>query len=121
MTPLMSPKQVQALFPENRRPYTVKSLAERWDCSEEHIRKLVRSGKLPAFSLGGKLIRIAVEDVGLWEKARNLSGTGESLPSASLRQDADSGALSEQMTSPPRGNAWRTISRQKPQASTEKR
>jgi len=63
MTPLFSPEQVRMMFPENRRPYTVKSLAERWQCSDEHVRKLVRSGALQAFALGGKLIRISKIEV----------------------------------------------------------
>ena len=46
------------------RPYTPELLAERWDCSAETVRAMVRSGTLPAFRVG-KMMRItakAVED-----------------------------------------------------------
>lgn len=38
--------------------FTPRSLADRWQCSERHVRNLIDSGELPAFRLGGKLIRI---------------------------------------------------------------
>jgi excisionase family DNA binding protein len=49
------------------RAYTPKMLAERWMCSEQHIRNLVDRGELPAFRLGGKLLRIRGEDVEAFE------------------------------------------------------
>ena len=35
-----------------RRPFTVKSLTERWDCSEAHIRNRIARRELPAKRLG---------------------------------------------------------------------
>lgn len=107
---LYSPEDVRNMFPENRRPYTVKALAERWGCSDEHIRKMVKSGQLQAFALGGKLIRISAEEVDRWEKGRNSFGTGESLPSASSRADIDSAVRLARLTSPSQGHGLPTLS-----------
>lgn len=52
------------------RPLTVKMVAERWQCSAAHVRALVRSGKLRAFRLGGKLIRIPADAVVEAEQCR---------------------------------------------------
>lgn len=49
------------------RPYTPETLAEHWDCSPRHIRNMIREGELPAFRLGGKLLRIRPEDVEAYE------------------------------------------------------
>jgi excisionase family DNA binding protein len=51
--------------PAFRKPYTPETLAERWQCSANHIRKLIASGDLTAFRIGGKVFRIpahAVDD-----------------------------------------------------------
>lgn len=101
------------------KPYSAKTLAERWDCSEGQIRAMVRAGKLAAFTLGGKLIRIPAEEVEKWEKGLNLSGTGENSPSVSSNTVRDTAEALEPMTSPPRGNAWRIIS--KPKTATARR
>ena len=47
--------------------YTPAMLAERWECSERHIRNMVETGELPAFRLGGKLLRIRGADVERFE------------------------------------------------------
>lgn len=44
------------------RPYTPATLAERWDCSQQHIRDLINRGELPAFRVG-RLIRIPHDEV----------------------------------------------------------
>jgi excisionase family DNA binding protein len=49
------------------RPYTPDSLAERWECSERHIRALVKKGELTCFRVG-KLIRISVSEVERYER-----------------------------------------------------
>jgi excisionase family DNA binding protein len=45
------------------RTLTPKALAERWQCSEQHIRNQISKGHLPAFRAGGKLLRIRLCDV----------------------------------------------------------
>lgn len=47
--------------------FTPRTLAERWECSERHVRKLIDKGDLPAFRLGGKLLRIRRETVESYE------------------------------------------------------
>lgn len=48
-------------------PFTPTTLAERWQCSERHVRNLIASGELRSFRLGGKLLRIRAEDVEAFE------------------------------------------------------
>lgn len=43
--------------------YTPKTLAQRWQCSERHVRTMIATGELPSFRLGDKLVRIRGEDV----------------------------------------------------------
>lgn len=47
--------------------YTPSMLADRWKCSEKHIRNMIERGELRAFRLGGKLLRIRGEDVEAFE------------------------------------------------------
>lgn len=47
-------------------PFTVKTIAERWQCSEGVVRKLIRAGKIPSFKIGD-LIRVAAEEVAKYE------------------------------------------------------
>ncbi len=49
--------------------YSVKALADRWDCSQRHIYKLIDSGRLRSFSIGSsrKGTRISDEEVVRWE------------------------------------------------------
>ncbi len=48
------------------RPFTPTTLAERWSCSERHIRTLVSRGDLAAFRVGS-LLRISVVAVENYE------------------------------------------------------
>lgn len=57
---------------EPAKVLTPAMLAERWQCSERHIRNLVDRGEIPSFRLGGKLIRIKVTDI---EDFENRGGT----------------------------------------------
>lgn len=54
--------------------YTPAMLAVRWACSEQHVRNMIRSGRLRAFGLGGKLLRIRGEDVERFESQDQISG-----------------------------------------------
>ncbi|MBL3672275.1 excisionase family DNA-binding protein [Paracoccus aerius] len=57
---------------DQRRPYTPGTLAERWGCSAETIRAMIRRGELPAFRVG-RMMRIPAEVVDAHE-----GGTGAS-------------------------------------------
>ncbi|WP_395774236.1 helix-turn-helix domain-containing protein [Agrobacterium pusense] len=56
------------------RVLTPARLADRWRCSERHVRNMLAKGELPFFKLGGKLIRIKVEDVENYEAKGGSSG-----------------------------------------------
>jgi excisionase family DNA binding protein len=79
-----------------RRPFSVKTLAERWECSESHIRKAIAAGELRAFGIGGKLVRIAAEEVARIEggacRTSGSGGTAASLPHAGTKVASDSAA-----------------------------
>ena len=45
-------------------------VAERWQCSQAHVRALIKSGRLPAFKIGDKLLRIAPEALEEYEKCQ---------------------------------------------------
>lgn len=55
--------------------YTPATLSKRWQCSERHVRNMIEHGELPAFRLGGKLMRIRGDEVLKIE----LQGTAEAL------------------------------------------
>lgn len=92
------------------RPYSVASLAERWGCSERHIRDLIAVGDLPAFRLGAKHLRIAARDVQAWESGAGATIDVETIGSASSRaRAARSGMKADGGTDT--GSASRTKSR----------
>jgi len=46
----------------DEKPFSTATLSERWDCSEQHIRDLVNTGKLAAFRVG-RMMRIQAKVV----------------------------------------------------------
>lgn len=48
------------------RPFTPATLAERWSCSERHVRNLIRDGRIAAFRVG-TLWRISAAEVERFE------------------------------------------------------
>lgn len=46
---------------------TPAMLAERWQCSEQHIRNMIERGNIPSFKIGDKLLRIRREHVEAYE------------------------------------------------------
>ncbi|MGT2444500.1 helix-turn-helix domain-containing protein [Ensifer adhaerens] len=53
------------------KPFTPKSLADRWGCSDRHIRNMIARGELTAYRLGGKLLRIQPQEVERVETCNN--------------------------------------------------
>jgi excisionase family DNA binding protein len=51
---------------------TPTHLAERWHCSEQHIRNLIKKNQIKSYKLSGKLFRIPIEEVERIER----DGTG---------------------------------------------
>lgn len=68
---------------EPARPFTPETLAEHWSCSAQHVRDLVRAGKLPAFRVG-RLIRIRREDVLAFEQPETKGAPTEPPPPPEL-------------------------------------
>ena len=70
--------------------YRPSDLARRWQCSERTVRNLIATGTLPAFRLGGKLLRVSQAAVERFEQCQNIvsSASGESLPLLGTRADA---------------------------------
>ena len=50
-------------------------LARRWQCSERTVRNLIATGALPAFRLGGKLLRISHAAVERFEQCQNIDSS----------------------------------------------
>lgn len=62
---LMPEKPAQ---PDHDKPYwTVAQIAERWQCSEKKLRRLLKKGELIAHRFGGQL-RIAEADLRSYER-----------------------------------------------------
>lgn len=53
---------------DDERPLTVREVAQRWRCSEQHVRELCRSRELNSFRLGAR-IRIPARAVAEMEGA----------------------------------------------------
>ena len=75
-------EQYQELERQNEmaeRPYTVATLAERWQCSDQHIRDLIHKGELSCFR-AGRLIRIPASEVERFESNTNYVTDEPSAP-----------------------------------------
>lgn len=81
------------------RPFTPRELAERWQCSDQHVYNLVRDGTLPAIRLG-KLIRIPAQAVEAFECVS--SNTAVNGVPSSLSTESDGVSLSETFPQPPK-------------------
>ena len=49
--------------------FTPQMLADRWDCSERHVRNMIKRGDIRSFLFGGKLVRISSEEVDRFERS----------------------------------------------------
>lgn len=89
-----------------------RDVAERWQCSERHVRNLINRGELRHFRLGGKLVRIPISAVEEFEECQN-SGSSPieaSSPWSGTRKGSASADPSEQtivVTLDPRCNDLR--------------
>jgi len=66
---LLKAKRVMpsAEFEGHPNVYTPETLAERWRCSAQHVRNMIRRDELEAWKIQGKLLRISVETVVAFE------------------------------------------------------
>lgn len=74
------------------RPFTPESLAERWDCSAEKVRRMYHDGQIVGFRLG-KLIRIPAAEVERIEcqNQNTQSESTEESPSCDTRTQTRGG------------------------------
>lgn len=77
------------------RPYSPETLAERWDCSPEKIRRMYHAGEIQGFRLG-KLIRIPAAEVERFECLNTESSNIED-DSVSPSQTASEGAFASRL------------------------
>ena len=49
--------------------HSVKQVAQRWNCSERTIYKMIERKELLAFKVGGKLLRVTDREIERWERA----------------------------------------------------
>lgn len=63
-----------AIAPPDAKPrvFTPRTLAERWRCSEKHVRNMIERQEIPSFKLG-RLLRIDKADVEQYENSQ-ISG-----------------------------------------------
>lgn len=54
--------------------FTPATLAIRWECHPNRIHTMIKNGTLPAFRLGGKLLRIQAADVEAYEETGEIPG-----------------------------------------------
>lgn len=74
------------------KPFTPRTLADHWECSEQHIRDLIKGGKLRSFRIGG-LIRISVCEVERVESGSDDAEAG-SMPSGQIQKRGHSAGRS---------------------------
>lgn len=74
---------------------TTEMVAERWGCSDRHVRNLVKSGALGHFRLGGRLVRIPAAAVEQYERShmRPTSPTDGSAQTPAPAPKPDGGLL----------------------------
>lgn len=51
--------------------FTVKRIAERWDSSEKHVRRLISKGTLPACKFGS-MLRVDADDLLAYERSQRI-------------------------------------------------
>lgn len=55
----------------SRQALSVRELAERWGCSEQQVRVLLRTDRLPFFRLGNRMTRISVQIIEEFERGQS--------------------------------------------------
>ncbi len=70
------------------KPYTVPTLAQRWECSEGLVRKMIERGELSSFRLG-TLIRIPASEVAKIECHTASNDSEADMPSSGERMGSD--------------------------------
>ncbi|TXN40662.1 helix-turn-helix domain-containing protein [Methylobacterium sp. WL119] len=64
-----APPMMSKEWPGYHNVYTPETLADRWQCSGNHIRNMIKRGDLAGFQYGGKLLRISAAVVAAYENS----------------------------------------------------
>lgn len=87
------------------RPYTIKQLAERWQCSRDSVERLIKDGKLPCLKLSPKVIRIPAAVVEEFEQTAALASSDPANPAIPAGQTSTSdGSRKAQASRQPSGS-----------------
>lgn len=68
-TPSRGNRQRASTLDNEPRAFSPKTLAERWQCSERHVRNMLKRGNLKSFLFGGTLLRIGRDEVERYEQS----------------------------------------------------
>lgn len=90
------------------RPLIPRQVAERWGCSERHVRNLISNGQLGHFRVGERLLRIPAAAVEEYERRQSVKAVPTTAPSSPA--DAVSAAVRQRR--PDRG-LLRALARRK--------
>jgi len=80
------------------KPFTVASLAEHLECSQDTIRRMIENGQLPTFRVGARLLRIRAEDVEQWVKSGGSIRSENTGSSSSRAKPSPSGKTRKAVT-----------------------
>lgn len=69
--------------------YSVASLAEHWECGTDTIYSMIKSGDLPAFKVGGRLLRIRADEVERFECRTATASNDTAIDTRSFGMKAD--------------------------------
>ena len=64
--------------------YSVAMVAERWGTSDTFVYDQIKAGRLSAFKLGGKLIRVKPEAIEAYEQAGSIEAVPEVAEAANV-------------------------------------
>ena len=65
------------------RAVTPEQLAEKWECSPNHVRNLIKRGELRAWRLGSRLLRIPPDAIEEFERCRQTTASDGSKETTS--------------------------------------
>ena len=67
-------------------PFTPETLAERWDCSPEHVRTLCKQGRLRSFKIGRGMYRIPIDAVAEFESPKTIETRNAPVQPSNAKQ-----------------------------------
>ena len=56
---------------EQKVYFTIRQIAQRWDCSEKHVRRTIERGDLAVHKFGN-LIRVSLDDLTRFERMNRM-------------------------------------------------